>query len=265
MIHFACPSCRTAYKVGDEFAGRTTKCRQCGQPLQVPAVATSALVPIQVVVPQPAPPTSQHPPAGVNGGQLVRSAAAVPVKVLEPVTIKEQNVDCPLCAQAMRCSEAHLTEWLECARCRGELIVLACERTWRVFPRSPKQYHVKASARLLHWPSQCACCFGAADTTARISHVRYKGSKAEERAWEVPYCQGCLDHGLAMENAQRFPEPSRAKRILADIGLKLKSNCVGLMTAAGYDGWNGSVQYFRFLSERYTLAFIEANRSKIVM
>ena len=36
MIHFTCPACRKTYKVADEFAGRTTKCRNCGQALRVP-------------------------------------------------------------------------------------------------------------------------------------------------------------------------------------------------------------------------------------
>jgi hypothetical protein len=53
MIHFACPACGTMYKVGDEFAGRTTNCRKCRQPLQVPAPTKAPPVPVQIVVPQP--------------------------------------------------------------------------------------------------------------------------------------------------------------------------------------------------------------------
>ena len=165
----------------------------------------------------------------------------------------------------MRFTEGDLTEWLRCASCDQDLIVLACERSWRAFAKTPKQYQVKVSARLLHWPRQCVCCFGTPDTSGKISHVRWKSSKAEKRSWEVPYCHRCTEHGAALENAERFGEPRRAKRILADTGLKLKNTWVALAPAAAYDGWNGSVQHFRFLSERYALAFIEANRSKIVM
>src|SRR5262249_11251818 len=53
MIHFACPACGTGYKVGDEFAGRRTKCRKCGQPLEVPAPPKALPVPAQIVVPEP--------------------------------------------------------------------------------------------------------------------------------------------------------------------------------------------------------------------
>jgi hypothetical protein len=36
MLSFECPLCRAKYEVGDQHAGRKTKCRQCGAPLQVP-------------------------------------------------------------------------------------------------------------------------------------------------------------------------------------------------------------------------------------
>lgn len=36
MINFVCPACRKGYTVADEFAGRTTTCRACGQALRVP-------------------------------------------------------------------------------------------------------------------------------------------------------------------------------------------------------------------------------------
>ena len=53
MIHFTCPSCGASYNVGDEFAGRTTKCRKCVQPLQVPAITRTSTVPAQIVIPKP--------------------------------------------------------------------------------------------------------------------------------------------------------------------------------------------------------------------
>jgi hypothetical protein len=45
MIHFACPGCQKMYKVPDEFAGRQTKCRQCGTALRVPECAPPPLPP----------------------------------------------------------------------------------------------------------------------------------------------------------------------------------------------------------------------------
>ena len=38
-IDFACQACGQAYRVKDEFAGKTTKCRKCSQPVTVPAPA----------------------------------------------------------------------------------------------------------------------------------------------------------------------------------------------------------------------------------
>ena len=40
MIRFPCPACGIRYKVADEFAGRRTKCRKCGEPLDVPGPPT---------------------------------------------------------------------------------------------------------------------------------------------------------------------------------------------------------------------------------
>lgn len=37
MIHFACPKCGKDFQVKDEFSGRQTRCRNCGQSLTVPA------------------------------------------------------------------------------------------------------------------------------------------------------------------------------------------------------------------------------------
>lgn len=265
MIHFACQVCEAKYKVPDEFAGRITKCRQCAQSLQVPKIDKSAVTPAQFVVPKSAPIAHQPDSPLSTGKPIVQSGARHSVKPIEADVGREQLVDCPLCFHSMLFSQNDLGEWRACVKCRGELIVLACERSWRPFAKEPKQYHLKASARLLHWPKHCICCFSHPESTARISHVRWKGSRSEERSWEVPYCQSCIEHFTACENAQRFSEPKRAKNILCSMGLKIKNSCVALSQAAAYDGWNATVHSFRFLSERYTLAFIEANKSKIVM
>ncbi len=36
MIEFSCPSCQKPYRVNDELAGKTAKCKQCGSAFQVP-------------------------------------------------------------------------------------------------------------------------------------------------------------------------------------------------------------------------------------
>jgi ubiquitin-protein ligase len=53
MISFTCDKCSKAFKVPDDFAGRSAKCKICGNPLIVPGVA--AAVAPQPVVPEPAP------------------------------------------------------------------------------------------------------------------------------------------------------------------------------------------------------------------
>ncbi len=40
MITFACPSCQKAYQVAEELAGKRTKCRACGNALQIPQSTT---------------------------------------------------------------------------------------------------------------------------------------------------------------------------------------------------------------------------------
>jgi hypothetical protein len=40
-IHFACPSCKSLYKIFDRDAGRKFNCRQCGQRIQVPLPSAS--------------------------------------------------------------------------------------------------------------------------------------------------------------------------------------------------------------------------------
>ncbi len=34
-----CPTCKTKYQVGDQYAGRTVKCPKCSAPVVVPTVA----------------------------------------------------------------------------------------------------------------------------------------------------------------------------------------------------------------------------------
>lgn len=42
MIEFTCPSCQKHYRVNDELAGKTAKCKQCGSAFQVPMPAVPA-------------------------------------------------------------------------------------------------------------------------------------------------------------------------------------------------------------------------------
>ncbi len=58
MIEFSCESCQKVYKVKDELAGKTAKCKQCGHAFQVPLPAaelTDDGYGIAEAVPAPAP------------------------------------------------------------------------------------------------------------------------------------------------------------------------------------------------------------------
>lgn len=44
MIDFTCPECGFSFAVSDTLAGRRAKCKKCGTPLTIPALAESAAV-----------------------------------------------------------------------------------------------------------------------------------------------------------------------------------------------------------------------------
>jgi uncharacterized protein (TIGR00266 family) len=58
MIEFTCESCHKQYQVADEFAGKTAKCKQCGNVLQIPSLAvepqTEAVVEAEAATTAPA-------------------------------------------------------------------------------------------------------------------------------------------------------------------------------------------------------------------
>ncbi len=58
-------------------------------------------------------------------------------------------------------------------------------------------YCVQISARIIRWPSACACCCGPANTTVEVSSTRTTGKRViyrQTKGWEVPYCKRCLAH-----------------------------------------------------------------------
>jgi len=61
----------------------------------------------------------------------------------------------------------------------------------------PSRYRFQISARLLHWPRQCACCRGAADAEMRAAATRTRGKRVVHtttRWWTIPYCSRCVGH-----------------------------------------------------------------------
>jgi WD40 repeat protein len=89
MIRFACPTCKVAASAPEECAGRTTTCRQCGNPITVPSVAAQSAAPPPAARTPSAAPKSSTPPkvaAKPNGRDAVRrpgpSEAPLPRKVV---------------------------------------------------------------------------------------------------------------------------------------------------------------------------------------
>ncbi len=82
-IDFSCQSCGQSYRVKDEFAGRTTKCRKCSQP---------------VTVPEPAPPELE--PLGALGSLLDDELGSEPVRAVAAAA-PGPTMSCPSCSAVM--------------------------------------------------------------------------------------------------------------------------------------------------------------------
>jgi ubiquitin-protein ligase len=79
MILFSCPGCGKTYRVGDEFAGRSTRCRNCTAKLVVPKMAIT----IPIAQPAPVAACSQAPP-GSSPVQPTPQSQAVAAPKLPP-------------------------------------------------------------------------------------------------------------------------------------------------------------------------------------
>jgi hypothetical protein len=58
-ILFACPGCKSTWKVADEFAGRITRCQSCGTGLRIPAPAVKQVADVNAAA---TPPSSVQAP-----------------------------------------------------------------------------------------------------------------------------------------------------------------------------------------------------------
>jgi hypothetical protein len=68
-------------------------------------------------------------------------------------------------------------------------------------------YCVQISARIIRWPSVCACCTQRADANVEISSTRITGKKVihtQTKAWAIPYCRRCLVHIQAAKDLKSF-------------------------------------------------------------
>ncbi len=71
MISFACPGCSKIFQVKDEFAGRTTTCRGCGQAMLVPSPTNQILVPVTIIPEHQVPSSLDSTPLNLTNQVLV--------------------------------------------------------------------------------------------------------------------------------------------------------------------------------------------------
>ena len=192
MIHFACPNCRTVLTAPPERVGAKAGCPKCGQRVQVPAP----------------PPTNK-----TVLGELVLPTAypSVPLPVHTAAPDAPEFVPLEVPTPGVSSSSIVPQSFSDEA--------------------SGMQY-VQVSARILKWPTICACCCSQANTTHTVSHTRVTGVeviRTDERGWSVPYCDTCLRHvSMALDADRRYSEAHRTGVVILVLGLLF-----GLMSLTG--------------------------------
>jgi ubiquitin-protein ligase len=93
MISFSCPSCGKTFSVPPEFAGRTARCKGCGESLTVPQPVITPLPPPPMPMPQPMPAaTVVSAKIPMRTRRLMADAAAMSTAFLHSPLIKVQAV-----------------------------------------------------------------------------------------------------------------------------------------------------------------------------
>ena len=168
---------------------------------------------------------------------------------------------------------------------------------------APVAHRVQVSARLLHWPQQCACCGGPSHTSLTAGHTRVSGKRVirtSTRSWDVPYCSDCRQHvrlaqaawgpliggsiggiflflvGMGTGDTIGFLASSllaggvvwasvRSWRSQMARAVSLQGGlCCSLGPAVIYHGWYGRVHTFTFYSRAFIDAFRRLNASKVL-
>ena len=78
MIEFSCPSCQKPYRVNDDLAGKTARCKQCGNALQVPFPAAVADVDDYGIAGDAVPVAAAVAAAVPTAAPVAAAAASVP-------------------------------------------------------------------------------------------------------------------------------------------------------------------------------------------
>jgi hypothetical protein len=173
-----------------------------------------------------------------------------------------------------------------------------CERATTGSALQCRRMEVEVSGHKLTFPMQCLCCSRSPDTQLEFSASRTTGKRVvrtQTRGWDVPVCNSCLTHHRARVGSVRaavFMTVVGAGVLVFSSGdpIALVVGCAliagqfwarwrGMKTVRGlqsasctcdsfrstrYLGWSGSVHGFEFGSQGYALAFMRANRSKLV-
>lgn len=160
---------------------------------------------------------------------------------------------------------------------------------------------VDVSGQKFSFPGHCACCGANPETTMATIASRTTGTRVTHttsKSWEFPYCHQCVGHVNAAGRARTVTwatvivslvgaaylhfftaVPLLSIPVLA-AGLgggflafnvlmggaraQCRESCVSVESAVGYYGWQGSCHMFEIASGSYALAFMVANRSKLV-
>ena len=160
---------------------------------------------------------------------------------------------------------------------------------------------VQLSARIVDRPVFCACC-GASPANEEIAatFTRYQGVRivrSDTRGWRFPFCSSCAAHHnqyylldgreatfrrrkvgwiwasiflcvyvfpivMVVVNSRRRRRTSLEKEHLM---ASIQHPCAAIADAVIFDGWNGSVQMFRFANHEYADAFKQANANKLLV
>jgi hypothetical protein len=232
--------------VAEKYAGRNGQCPSCGQPAQVPFLASP-------------PSVSEHAlTVEAVEEEIPEVLPAYPVAEIVP----EPCLDgagrfwlwsCDHCERPLRTPIRESGKIIDCPTCR-------------LFLRAPGKRKgrstglpVALSVSAVHivWPLKCVCCLDQHDTFVAITAIRVDWSRAssllgllastETNGWRVPFCWDCVAHN-------RRNDESRCKR-----------SCAFVSQAVVYDGWHGATHRFRFYNWRYANLFVSMNRDKMLI
>ncbi len=151
---------------------------------------------------------------------------------------------------------------------------------------------IEVSGRQFIFPSVCACCGAESETTLTVAANKSTGKKkvkSETRTWEFPYCNNCIEHIKAASSAVSWSIfiaivtvtiighfnillniciIGIAIGITSKLWMKAQSmcntNCCCVSASVKFKNWHGTQQVFEIYSTHYALAFMIANKEKLI-